>query len=187
MKKLVILILTTIFFIACKTPEARKPVSIKTGSFIDKSVARNIKLNQEERNRIEQIIQNNPNNNYIASPNGFWYYYNTKVEDDTITPIFGDLVNFNYDIKDLNGKPIYSAKELKTRDYAVDQEELFSGLREGIKLMKAGETVTFIFPSQKAYGYYGDTNRIGTNTPLICKVTINKITQKRNELTNENF
>jgi len=167
-----------LLFIACKTPEARKPVSIKTGSFIDKSVARNKKLNQEERNIIKQIIQSNPDMDYLASENGFWYFYNTKVENDSITPKFGDIVNFNYDIKNLKGITIYSAKELKTRDYAVDQEELFSGLREGIKLMKAGETVTFLFPSQIAYGYYGDTNRIGANTPIICKVTINTITQK---------
>ncbi len=43
---------------------------------------------------------------------------------------------------------------------------------------QAGETVTFLFPSLKAYGYYGDTNKIGTNVPLICNVTINTITQK---------
>jgi gliding motility-associated peptidyl-prolyl isomerase len=178
MKKFIALTLLMILCFTCKSPEARRPVSVKTGSFIDKSVARNQQLNQEERKKIESIIQNNPDINYLASENGFWYYYNTKIEDDTITPVFGNLVNFNYDIKDLNGRTIYSTEELKTRDYAVDQEELFLGLREGIKLMKVGETVTFLFPSQIAYGYYGDTNRIGTNTPIICKVTINTITQK---------
>ncbi len=178
MKKFITIILLMMLCLACKSPEARRPVSVKTGSFIDNSITRNKKLNQKERNRIEQIIQSNSDVNYLASENGFWYYYNTKVEDDTVTPVFGDLVSFSYDIKDLNGRTIYSTEELKTRDYAVDQEELFSGLREGIKLMKTGETVTFLFPSQKAYGYYGDTNRIGTNIPIICKVTINTITQK---------
>lgn len=178
MKKFITIILLMAACLSCKSPEARRPISVKTGSFIDKSVARNKQLNQEERTKIEGIISSNPEINYLTSNNGFWYYYNTKVEDDTITPVFGNLVNFSYDIKDLNGRTIYSAKELKTRDYAVNQEELFSGLREGIKLMKAGETVTFLFPSQKAYGYYGDTKRIGTNTPIICKVTINTITQK---------
>ena len=59
----------------------------------------------------------------------------------------------------------------------MDQEKLFSGLREGLKLMKAGETVTFLFPSQKAFGYYGDKNKIGTNIPIICEVTVNTITK----------
>jgi FKBP-type peptidyl-prolyl cis-trans isomerase len=54
----------------------------------------------------------------------------------------------------------------------MDKQELFTGLREGLKLMKTGETVTFLFPSQKAYGYYGDQNKIGSNMPLICEVTV---------------
>ena len=42
------------------------------------------------------------------------------------------------------------------------------------KLMKEGEVVTFIFPSQIAYGYYGDNNQIERNQPIICKVTLIK-------------
>lgn len=178
MKRLLILTLTSFFFIGCKSPEARRPVSVKTGSFIDASVERNKKLYQEERSKILQLIDNDKSSDYIASESGFWYRYKTKIEEDSSTPVFGDIVNFIYDVSDLNGNPIYTKEELKTRDYAMDKQELFSGLREGLKLMKAGETVTFLFPSQKAYGYYGDTNKIGTNIPLICNVTINTITQK---------
>ena len=164
--------------IGCETPQARRPVSVKSGSFIDQSVERNKKLNSEQYERIQQIIQNNPDTKFIASPNGFWYYYNVKVEGDSITPKFGDLVNFDYSVTDFNNNPIYTEEDIKTRNYAMDQEELFSGLREGLKLMKAGETITFLFPSDKAYGYYGDENKIGTNIPLICRVTIYTITQK---------
>ncbi len=165
-------------FVGCKNPEARRPVSVKTGSFTNQSVQRNKKLNSEQQDRIQQIIKNNPGTNYIASQNGFWYYYNIKVEKDSITPNFGDIVNFNYDVKDFNDNTIYTKEELKTQNYAMDQEEIFTGLREGLKLMKAGETITFLFPSDKAYGHYGDENKIGANIPLICKVTINTITQK---------
>ena len=49
------------------------------------------------------------------------------------------------------------------------------GLRDGIKLMKKGETITFLFPSHMAYGYHGDDKKIGTNEPLICTVTLNDI------------
>ncbi|WP_347925048.1 gliding motility-associated peptidyl-prolyl isomerase GldI [Pontimicrobium sp. SW4] len=177
MKRLLILTLTSILFFGCKSPEARRPVSVKTGSFIDASVERNKKLNETERNRILELIRKDKNAEYIASENGFWYSYNTKIEEDDITPEFGDIVNFKYNVSDLNGNSIYTEDELKPRDYTMDKEELFSGLREGLKLMKAGETVTFLFPSQKAYGYYGDTNKIGTSVPLICNVTINSITQ----------
>ncbi|MBT8260048.1 MAG: gliding motility-associated peptidyl-prolyl isomerase GldI, partial [Bacteroidia bacterium] len=114
---------------------------------------------------------------YIASNSGFWYKYNHKVEEESILAEFGDIVNFKYCIKDLNGNIIYSEDELQTQNYTMDQQEIFTGLREGLKLMKVGETLTFIFPSQKAYGYYGDENKIGTNVPLICQVTVNSITK----------
>jgi gliding motility-associated peptidyl-prolyl isomerase len=177
-KKILTLLLVVLMFAGCDTPEARRPVSVKTGSFIDKSVALNKKLNSEQQESIQQIIKNNPDTEFIASQNGFWYYYNVKIEENSITPKFGDLVNFNYNVTDFNNNTIYTEEEVKARSYVMDQEELFSGLREGLKLMKAGETITFLFPSQKAYGYYGDENKISSNIPIICKVTINKITQK---------
>ncbi|TJY36279.1 gliding motility-associated peptidyl-prolyl isomerase GldI [Pontimicrobium aquaticum] len=178
MKRLLIFTLTCCMLLGCKSPEARRPVSVKTGSFIDASVERNKKLNKAERNKILELIKKDSSSEYIASENGFWYRYDTKIEEESITPEFGDIVSFNYEVSDLNGNTIYSEEELKTKNYAMDKEELFSGLREGLKLMKAGETVTFLFPSQKAFGYYGDSNKIGTNIPLICNVTINTITQK---------
>ena len=175
MNKLLTIAFVLLFF-NCKTPEARRPVSVKTGSFIDASVERNKKLNAKEQASIEKIMAQQQKD-YIASESGFWYYYNIKTESDTLkTPDFGDIVNFNYDVKSLKGQIIYSSEDLKTQTYAMDKEELFTGLREGLKLMKTGETVTFLFPSQKAYGYYGDENKIGSNTPLICEVTINSIT-----------
>ena len=176
MNKLTTLVFALLVFCGCKTPEARAPISTKTGSFIDASVERNKILNAKEQTTIEKIMKQQ-DNTYIASENGFWYYYNNKVEIDSLnTPHFGDIVNYNYDVKTINGDIIYTKEDLKTQTYAMDQQELFTGLREGLKLMKSGETVTFIFPSQKAYGYYGDENKIGSNTPLICEVTINSIT-----------
>ncbi len=175
MNKLLTLAFVLLLF-NCKTPEARRPISVKTGSFIDASVERNKKLNAKEQATIEKIMEQQQKD-YIASESGFWYYYNIKTENDTLkTPDFGDIVNFNYDVKSLKGHTIYSSEDLKTQTYAMDKEELFTGLREGLKLMKTGETVTFLFPSQKAFGYYGDENKIGSNTPLICEVTINSIT-----------
>ncbi|NMH88587.1 gliding motility-associated peptidyl-prolyl isomerase GldI [Flavivirga algicola] len=165
--------------INCKTPEARRPISVKTGSFIDASVERNKKLIAQEQVTIEKLMEKQ-DNNYIASESGFWYYYNNKIEIDSLkTPFFGDIINYDYNVKSLSGNLIYSKEDLKTQTYTMDKQELFTGLREGLKLMKTGETVTFIFPSQKAYGYYGDENKIGSNTPIICEVTVNSITQNQ--------
>ena len=44
--------------------------------------------------------------------------------------------------------------------------------------MKKGEKITFIFPSQMAFGYYGDRHKIGADTPLIYQVTVRDIHRK---------
>ncbi|MCA0132127.1 gliding motility-associated peptidyl-prolyl isomerase GldI [Winogradskyella alexanderae] len=172
MKNLFIIVIILITFFSCKSPEARVPVSVKSGSFLKESAERNKKLNALEEKKIQSIMQNNPEHDYIASENGFWYFYTSKVEADTLQPQFGDIIDFDFNVSNLEGSEIY-ASENKT--YVMDKEELFTGLREGLKLMKPTESVTFIFPSQIAYGYYGDDNKIGTNVPLICEVTLNTI------------
>lgn len=163
-------------FCACKTPEARQPESVNNGSFIKTSAARNKKLFALEKLKIEAYIKTKDSMVFKASENGFWYAIDTLINNpELVKPKFGSIINYTHSISNLNGQTIYSIEELKTRNYAMDKQELFSGLREGLKLMKAGETFTFIFPSQKAYGYYGDENKIGANTTIVVKATINSI------------
>ena len=175
MKNLLLIITLLLLCFSCKSPEARIPESVQSGSFLKESAERSKKLNALERNQIENIIKNNPNADYIASKSGFWYAYDTKIENDTIQPQFGDTIDFDYNVSDIKGSEIYA---MQNKTYIMDKEELFTGLREGLKLLKPTETATFIFPSQKAFGYYGDDNKIGTNIPLICEVTLNTIIKK---------
>ena len=167
----------SVFLCACKAPEARRPISKSSGSFIDESVTRNKALFETQKNQILSLIGND--STYVNSNSGFWYKKTTSnTNTNEKTPDFGDVINFNYSVSDLKGNLIYSEEENKTQNYAMDKENLFNGLREGLKLMKTGESVTFIFPSQKAYGYYGDDKKIGINVPIICNVTVNSITEK---------
>lgn len=174
MKHLLFIIFIVALCVSCKSPEARMPEIVQSGSFLKESAERNKKLNELEYKQIEAIIEDNPDIEYLTSESGFWYFYENKIEEDTIQPQFGDLVDFHYNVSNIQGSEIYTTKN---KTYIMDKEELFTGLREGLKLMKPTESVTFIFPSQKAFGYYGDDNKIGTNIPLICEVTLNTITQ----------
>ncbi|WP_178983916.1 gliding motility-associated peptidyl-prolyl isomerase GldI [Winogradskyella helgolandensis] len=175
MKNLLILTIVLLLCFSCKPPEARLPESVQSGSFLKASAERNKKLNELEHQQIQDIIESNPDKEYIASESGFWYFYQTKIESDTIKPQFGDEIHFTYDVSNIEGDEIYADTD---KTYIMDKEELFTGLREGLKLLKPTETATFIFPSQKAYGYYGDESKVGTNVPLICEVTLNTITKK---------
>ena len=102
MYKFLILACATLLFVSCKSPEARRPESISSGSFIQESVERNKELYAKEQMSIESIMKQNSEHEYMASQSGFWYFYNTKLADSIASPHFGDIVNFNYNVKSLN-------------------------------------------------------------------------------------
>ena len=168
------LILTvSLIALSCKQQQqARMPISRSSGTFMIESAERNKKLIAGEEKQIDSIIKSNPTIKYTTSKKGYWYHYETKNTTDTLRPRKGDIATFDYEVKNINGTVIYSKEELRTQTYAVDKQNIMMGLRDGIKLMHKNETVTFLFPSHMGFGYHGDNDRIKTNQPLICTVTL---------------
>jgi gliding motility-associated peptidyl-prolyl isomerase len=173
LKVLLIAFFATVLSSSCKQhQEARRPVSQSSGSFMKESIARNKKMIASEEVQIDSIIKSNSGKTYIASKKGYWYYYETRNLLDSLTPKKGDIAFFDYEVKDLKGNIIYSQEELAPQIYKVDKQEIMMGLRDGIKLMRKTEKVHFLFTSHMGYGYHGDNNKIGTNQPLFCTVTL---------------
>jgi gliding motility-associated peptidyl-prolyl isomerase len=173
LKVLLIVFFATLLYSSCKQhQEARRPVSQSSGSFMKQSIARNKKLIASEEVQIDSVIKSNSGKTYIASKKGYWYYYETRNLLDSLTPKKGDIAFFDYEVKDLKGNIIYSQEELAPQIYKVDKQEIMMGLRDGIKLMRKTEKVHFLFTSHMGYGYHGDNNKIGTNQPLFCTVTL---------------
>ncbi|MEZ4842481.1 MAG: gliding motility-associated peptidyl-prolyl isomerase GldI [Flavobacteriaceae bacterium] len=174
MKNKVLAVLVLLTLIACNEPEPRKPVVRKSSSFLKESIVRNKAINKLEENAFMELMKSDSTHTYISSESGFWYYYNTKDTITTIYPKKGDEVIFTYQIRDIHNDVLYSEEELGQQNYLVDEQELITGLQDGIKLMKEGEEVTFLFPSHKAYGYSGH-DKIASNQPLIYTVSLKKI------------
>src|SRR6478609_2277407 len=172
-KVLLIVFFSAILVSSCKQhQEARRPISHSSGSFMKQSIARNKKMIAKEEDQIAAVIKSDKTKQYIASKKGYWYYYESRNLIDTLTPKKGDIAFFDYEIKDLQGNIIYSKEELEPQIYKVDKQEIMMGLRDGIKLMRKKEKVHFLFTSHMGYGYHGDNNKIGTNQPLSCTVTL---------------
>ncbi|MCH9660755.1 MAG: gliding motility-associated peptidyl-prolyl isomerase GldI [Bacteroidetes bacterium] len=176
-RNLIVLGILALSAFSCKSPDARRPVQSTSGSFIKESAERNKKLYEQESTFITNLIAEDTTRDYLSSPNGFWYYYNVKDSLTTPNPKLGDAITFTYNIKHLNGETVVSAEENGLQHYKVDRsnQDLISGIRDGLKLMKVGETVTFLFPSYKAYGYYGIEEKLGTNVPVQSTVTLKTI------------
>ena len=170
---IVFLLSVVLNFSSCKQhQDARRPISQSSGSFMKKSIERNKKIISGEEAQIDAVIKRNSKIQFIASTKGYWYSYITKNRKDTLTPKKGDVAFFDYEIKDLKGKVIYTASELKPQIYYVDKQNIMMGLRDGIKLMHRKEKINFLFTSHNGYGYHGDNNKIGTNQALLCIVSL---------------
>ncbi|MFI8379649.1 gliding motility-associated peptidyl-prolyl isomerase GldI [Leeuwenhoekiella sp. NPDC079379] len=184
MNKFNLLVVLLVLVSACKTPEARRPVSQSSGSYVDLSIERNKKMNKAQEDAIKLVMEANPENEYFSSDKGFWYFYNVKDTTDLIKPKTGDVVTFKYEINTLDGNPIVSKDDLGEQTYQIEQsnQDLISGLKDGLKLMQEGDVVTFLLPSHKAFGYYGFEDIIGSNLPIQTKVYLTQV--KRNNTEN---
>ena len=179
LSKIVLLIVIFTTFLSCKQQQqARMPISRSSGTFMKESAVRNKKLIAGEEGKIDSIIKSNPKIQYVASKKGYWYHYQIKNENDTLRPKKGDVAQFDYEIMDLKGNVVYSEVELRPQTYLVDKQNILMGLRDGIKLMRKNEKVTFLFPSHMGYGYRGDNKLIKSNQPIICTVTLNDFKPK---------
>jgi FKBP-type peptidyl-prolyl cis-trans isomerase FkpA len=160
-------------FANCSTSQARRPINPKPSSTIfQDNIATTKKIFQLEEASILKYIENDSLTAYEISPNGFWYTYIHKIEEDMATPKPGDVATLSYDIRDLNDSILYHKKTLGVKNYRVDKEDFISGIQKGIKLMKMGETIIFVIPSYNAFGVSGDGNKIGLNKTIKSKVTL---------------
>ena len=164
--------------ISCSDPIPRRPVSHSTKSFLKESVKRNKHINALEENAIKYYIALDSLNTYEVSSNGFWFRYLKKENEIKQKPKLGDEIVFKYEISDLKNEVLYTFQELGEVNYKIDKENLESGLQSGLKLMKVGEELMFLFPSYKAFGILGDHTKVGMNQPLIYRVELIKINNK---------
>ena len=171
--KIRILIFCSVLCLGCSKIEPRRPINPKSSTtLLSETLEATKSLNKIEDNKILDFIKKDSLNIYKQSSNGFWYRYINKVEDDLATPVKGNEVTLEYNIKDLNDSIIYSKEELGLKKYKIDKEDFITALQKGIKLMKVGETITFIIPSYSAYGIAGDGNKIGINKTIKSTVTL---------------
>lgn len=171
----VLILFLALTLIHCGGPEPRRPVEVKSGSFFRESVERNKALLAAEEKIIKDIIAMDTLKEYLASPNGFWYFMESVNDTALYMPKTDDQVLFSYNLMTLGNDTIYTAEALGPTSYVVDKEQLFPGLQQAIKLLKVNEKATFMFPSLQAYGYHGDGNAIGPKTPLKSSVELHTI------------
>jgi gliding motility-associated peptidyl-prolyl isomerase len=160
---------------ACEKLEPRKAVNLTKVSELEKTIAINKRLFSEEQRLMKKYMELDSSLVYMNSGKGFWYAHLRRV-NNSVFPKKGDEVLFEQEIIDLSGTILYAKKDLGLRKYVIDKEHIIKGLKEGLKLMKEGEEVKFLFSSFVAYRMNGDTSHIiESNEPVISTVKLIKV------------
>lgn len=181
MKQILFLAAAIVFCSSCKELEARKPISRSSGNNIEESIARNKELIAQEEKDIRAYIQRDTLHSYTASSDGFWYSFIKKNRTDSQqTAQVGDLAQITYNLSTLSGRNLLSKSDVGQVITQIDQsnQDLISGIRDALKIMKEGETALFLFPSHKGYGYSGLEEKIPSNTALVCELTLLQLKQQ---------
>jgi len=161
-------------FLACNHQEKQNnEVVIKDKKeFQEKMIRSHQAYLKKENDRIEHYIDS-LNKPFKTTGTGLRYHIEkSNGQGEEIKS--GDLVFMTYLLNNLEGDTLYQSPENHLQEFRVDYESVESGLHEGIKYLKTGETATLILPAHLAHGVTGDQAAIGPQTTLVYQLTVHK-------------
>lgn len=168
----VLVLLLFAFFLACNSPSPRRPIVKSSVPVLEKSVTLNKKIVALEQAYIKRFVAKDTLHDYINSNKGFWYCYLHKNSSES-HPCKGNQVFYEQEIQSLDGTVLVSKEALGIQSYVVDKEHRMKGLQEGIKIMRLGEEMQFVFSSFVAYRSKGNLEfNIGPNQPIVCRIKL---------------
>ena len=165
-----------LFIYSCSSNKPRKPINFESQSSMSESIERAKKIYEKERRLLEEYAKKSPYD-FLESTHGFFYTITKKNMGKGARPKAGDIVVFDYNVKNLKGEIIYDFDYIGQQNILLDKQKLIYGLNEGVKMMKVSEKAIFLLPSHRAYGYHGDNDKISFNTPIVCQVHLKNIKQ----------
>ncbi len=84
----------------------------------------------------------------------------------------GLLAKVNYCVSLLNGDTIYTSDEAGPKEFMIGQDNVESGLHEGILFLHVGDKARFILPSHLAHGLSGDQDKIPPRHTVVYDIEL---------------
>jgi FKBP-type peptidyl-prolyl cis-trans isomerase len=165
-----ILLVVAICFglIACKNQSPQIPAN--KGNAVDKNITTLLDINKTLASKEDSILQKyvKTKSDFTKNETGFWF----KINHSANGPFLGKNDTFRCRIEtfQLNGKEI----KAEEKEIVLGKKQLVRGLEEGLKLMRKGESATFIIPWYLAYGMKGDGKLIPPYSSLVYEVDVLK-------------
>ncbi|MBA3970972.1 MAG: FKBP-type peptidyl-prolyl cis-trans isomerase [Bacteroidetes bacterium] len=85
---------------------------------------------------------------------------------------FNKFAKVKFQVSLLDGTICYSSDSTGLREFMVGQDDVETGLHEGIQYMHVGDVAKFILPSHLAYGLMGDQRKIPPKSPVLYDIEL---------------
>lgn len=84
----------------------------------------------------------------------------------------GLLASIHYSVHLLDGTLCYASLDGEPREFLIGQDDVESGLHEGILHMREGDKAKMILPSHLAHGFTGDQQKIPMDATIVYDVEL---------------
>jgi hypothetical protein len=98
MKNILFVICFGLLLLSCEGPQPRRPVEVKSGSFLKLSAERNKKLLEMEVALMKDLVIRDSLHEYLESASGFQYYFDQQIPGEGYRPRTDDLVTLTSSI-----------------------------------------------------------------------------------------
>lgn len=156
-----------IFCLSCRQKSAPQAVTPET--LREPLISANQKYVVQEAEEIEQYIKQRK---WEMNKTGTGLRYMIYEKGSGVMAEKGKFAKVNYKISLLDGTECYSSKEKGPKQFLIGQDNVESGLHEGILFMKVGDKAIFILPSHLAHGFRGDEDKIPPRSSVVYDIEL---------------
>ena len=169
MKASAIFIFIFLQLLACSSGKKENNFSNATSKDLEQPLLKaNRGLVSKENEEINAFIKRR-NWNMLKTGSGLRYMIYEK--GNGISAEKGKYAQIKYVVSLLNGSECYRSKD-KPERFMVDQDNVESGLHEGIKLLHTGDKAIFILPPHLAHGLIGDQAKIPPLSSIVYDIEL---------------
>lgn len=172
MKISIFLALFLVFF-SCKEQPVRRPIeaSASVTVYAARAMEREA-IQQQEVSEVEYYIAQDTTVTYRKSLKGFWHTSCGVAKEEQPSLKNGDQIEVAFESKKLNHQVLAAKEALDTISFTLGKDTFIPVIENVIKLMKIGETRTFVLPSYLSLGILTDKYDIEKNKSIIITVTL---------------
>lgn len=170
MRKVVVFSLISLMF-SCSS--GKKEEKEKVNWTKEKSLELGKEIAIEEDLMIRLYLEQHKNMKFIKTGTGLQYLILKQGDGDSAKA--GHFVFVDYKISLLDGKVCYQTDADHYDKLIVDRSDVQSGIQEGLKKMRVGDSSKMIMPSHLANGLVGDLENIPPLSPIIVDISLKQI------------